>query len=650
LQVNAANSTTSLLAPNATFTGTAVDTAAQNIASLQVLAISNVASAANGLQIQWSSDNSNWDNVDSTSLTGGSECLVTSGVYSRYFRVVYTNGSSTQVGGYFRLQTCIQATATQATTKDLPNQITSSDNALITHSVIAGKSVTGAYTDQAVDTYGNGQVIIGGAGADAFGRARVSEAQTLLDLNFLYSSRPELTQTVVVGTGSAAKTSGVSSVTLTTGGTGSTSGVDFQSKEYAIYEPGKSHLVDITGQMVGYKRYVRQQVGYFDSLNGVFFDMDGTSQGATGFMGVTIRSNTSGSAVDTVVLSTSWSIDKMDGTGPSGLTINWSYPQQFVIDMEWLGVGGVRFGIRYNDTLYYVHQFNFPNTNFTPPYMNTANLPLHWAVYNTSGSVATSTNLIAVCGAVISEAGNQYPGTFQFSSQTPTTATKTATQNVFVPLISIQPATTYQGLPNRTTIGLLTLEVYCTDTSNSIAWEMIYNPLLAGTPSFNPVNGRSSVNVDTAATGVVVTITGTSTSAGIMTITGSWTGGANNQYVGQYVVVSGYNGANTGNNSTTAGFLCTASAAGSLSVVNASGTNATTGSPVASSGIVVLSGFAPPNTSKGGGSVVAAQSTTKYPFTINAAGNAADIYTVAAAGISGSATYAFAELTWQEQR
>ena len=46
----------------------------------------------------------------------------------------------------------------------------------------------------------------------------------------------------------------------------------------------------------------------------------------------------------------------MDGTGKTGLELDFTKAQLFVIDMEWLGVGRVRFGFYAYGRIYYCHQ------------------------------------------------------------------------------------------------------------------------------------------------------------------------------------------------------------------------------------------------------------------------------------------------------
>lgn len=73
-----------------------------------------------------------------------------------------------------------------------------------------------------------------------------------------------------------------------------------------------------------------------------------------------------------------WNIDKMDGTGPSGYTIDLSKMQMFYIDYTWYGAGYVRWGVRAADgTVTYCHKLQNNNTN-TEAYMRSGNLPARY--------------------------------------------------------------------------------------------------------------------------------------------------------------------------------------------------------------------------------------------------------------------------------
>lgn len=98
--VSIGNSSTATLTGDAVFTGTAE--IVSDHAGISVFAYSDVASAANGLSMQSSSDGTNWDSQLNVSVAAATREIHTLAVVSKYFRIVYTNGSAAQ--SEFRLQ------------------------------------------------------------------------------------------------------------------------------------------------------------------------------------------------------------------------------------------------------------------------------------------------------------------------------------------------------------------------------------------------------------------------------------------------------------------------------------------------------------------------------------------------------------------
>ena len=98
--VSTVNSTTVVLAANATFTGTSEDVT--NYSSVTVGLISNVASATDGLQLQQSFDGTIWDLVDIYSVPAATGKTFSAHISAKFFRIVYTNGATLQTS--FRLQ------------------------------------------------------------------------------------------------------------------------------------------------------------------------------------------------------------------------------------------------------------------------------------------------------------------------------------------------------------------------------------------------------------------------------------------------------------------------------------------------------------------------------------------------------------------
>jgi hypothetical protein len=77
-----------------------------------------------------------------------------------------------------------------------------------------------------------------------------------------------------------------------------------------------------------------------------------------------------------------FNIDKLDGTGPSGMNLNLSKMQMFYIDYAWYGAGAIRFGVKDElGEVIYVHRMAHANSK-TSAYMRSGNLPARYEASN----------------------------------------------------------------------------------------------------------------------------------------------------------------------------------------------------------------------------------------------------------------------------
>ena len=82
--------------------------------------------------------------------------------------------------------------------------------------------------------------------------------------------------------------------------------------------------------------------------------------------------------VDFKVPQSQWNIDKMDGTGPSGVNLNLSRMQMFYVDYSWYGAGAIRFGFKdQNGEVIYCHRMTHANVK-TEAYMRSGNMPARY--------------------------------------------------------------------------------------------------------------------------------------------------------------------------------------------------------------------------------------------------------------------------------
>lgn len=275
-------------------------------------------------------------------------------------------------------------------------------------------------------------VSIGGTNIDAFGRMRVSNPLTLFDSSHRYADN-NLWASSITGTAAATFSADEGLVNLTVGSASGDQIIRETIKVFS-YQPGKSLLVMNTFVFGAANANLRQRAGYFGAANGIYFERDGT----TNYM--VERSSVTGSVVNTRVAQADWNQDPMDGTGPSGLTLDSSKAQILYMDLEWLGLGTVRTGFIINGAFVPVHNFDHANL-VTTTYITTASLPLRYEMTNTAGTGTTST-LKQVCSTVISEGGYELRGA-QLSAGDAITSPKTlTTAGTNYPVVSIRLKTT----------------------------------------------------------------------------------------------------------------------------------------------------------------------------------------------------------------
>lgn len=355
--------------------------------------------------------------------------------------------------------------------------------------LVGSKDSNGNIKPAMMDQNSNINIVIGdSAQRDGWGRIRVADTDLIESLHFANTSHPLLVNNMVTGSGNAAYNSAASSIRLSNT-TSSSDSTIVQTKRYFRYNPGRSYIFTASGNIGAPKTNVTQRIGYFDVNNGLFFEQ--TSSGIS----VKIRTNSSGSPVDTTYAQSSWNIDKLDGTGYSGITLDPSKHNLYVIDFLWHGAGRVRFGIIYNGILVYCHQVNGANVSASP-YIRTPSLPMR-AELNNTGTVATSTTMDVVCFAFQKEASDSLNAPYNFSTSTGISS-KTVSSTL-IPIISIRPKLTFNSVTNRVPVIPVAANVMTNQQNIYVA--IILNPTLTGA-SFASAGSNSVVEADSSATAI----------------------------------------------------------------------------------------------------------------------------------------------------
>lgn len=329
---------------------------------------------------------------------------------------------------------------------------------------------------------------------DAFNRLRVSQPTTEFGAFNEYKINPFNWVTSTTGTGTATHSTTTKLVTLATGGAASGARAVLQSRAYLRYNPGKSLFPAMTFVLGATPpTNCAKRVGYFDDNNGLYLEWT-----STGIRFVR-RSNVSGSVVNTSYEQADWNVDPLNGLGPSALTLDLTKGQILLIDFQFLGVGIVRFGFEINGLPYVCMQINHANLTANQPYIATANLPVRYELVNT-GTASASATLSCMCAKVDSEGGFEVAG-IQYSASNGVTAKSTTT--TLIPLLSIRPGPTFNGITNRGWIIPTSVELFGVSSPNAlnIYYQIIWNATLTG-PSWITVNANAMAQYDVTASAV----------------------------------------------------------------------------------------------------------------------------------------------------
>ena len=307
---------------------------------------------------------------------------------------------------------------------------------------------------------------------DAFARLRVSNPITIFDSKQIHDNQALFwDDQEETGTGTSSTHDPNRAGTTIAVGTGAGKRTR-QTFMRFNYQAGKSQLILMTFVMnkTGGGTGITKTIGYGDDDNGIFL------QDIEGVKNITIRSNATGTPVDIAIPQTDWNIDKMDGTGASGITLDFTKSQIFIIDFEWLGVGRVRTGVVVDGLIYYTHQFLNAN-DLDVVYMSTPNLPLRYQIENDGTGVASS--LEHICTSVMSEGGVTDNGVLRYSS-TEGTHINADVANTLYAIIGIRLKSTHIGA----TIKIATLSMVCA-TTDDYEWVLMLNPTVAVPNTWN---------------------------------------------------------------------------------------------------------------------------------------------------------------------
>lgn len=316
-------------------------------------------------------------------------------------------------------------------------------------------------------------------------RVKVSPFEIIGFNSFQYTKDTDLWDEETTGTASSALNTYYGMIEMTVGSNAGDEVVR-QTRRVFRYVPGRQSEVSMGIIFGAPTTGIRRRYGLFDDLNGMYFE-----DGGDGTYYVVCRRNTASGIVEERVARADWNVDRLDGTGPSGITANPLAIQLMIIEYEWYGAGTVEFKFVIDNNAYPVHQFRHGN-NTLQPWSAPPFLPARAEITNVAGT-AGSHKFIVGSVSVMSE-GDVGPLGVDNNAATPITGRTLTTANVFYPVLSIRlKSDRLNGVVLPTDFQAATLD------NTQIFYRLVLNPVLTGA-NWQPVSTEGFVEYDVSAT------------------------------------------------------------------------------------------------------------------------------------------------------
>lgn len=328
-------------------------------------------------------------------------------------------------------------------------------------------------------------------GLDMTGRMKTADSVKLIGSQWTYGKLPLTWGEIITGTGSVIEPSAQNSstyLTLTTG-TANNDSVIFQTRRHFRYQVFRTHAISWAFVFGEHQTNVKKMYGQGLNNNGWFIEQ---SNGTYYFV---VRSNvnvTIPNFNETKVARANWNIDKLDGSGPSGLTLDLTKGISWAIEYVWHGTQGIRFGINYFDRLIWCHEIKYTAT-LSEPFSRNAILPLRAMIQNTGpvsspgGSMQVGPVSYNVYGGEEEEDG------YIFASGNRTTGVSVNSSTTPTYLVAVRPKATVVGANNRSVIVPVSFDILAKDT---VYYELVADAII-GTGTWTAPDSRSIAELST---------------------------------------------------------------------------------------------------------------------------------------------------------
>jgi hypothetical protein len=328
----------------------------------------------------------------------------------------------------------------------------------------------GGVETQIIDSYGFESNIP----LSAFKDIRVAQLTPECGWTFHYTVNTDIVNVTTTGNGTVTQTT-AKGVLQT--GNAQNSSAKINSRRFARYIPGMGLLVLMTCIFTIGVSGSSQLIGLGDNVNGLFFGYNGDS------FGVMRRQN----GTDNWIPQSSWNLDKLDGTGTSGITVDTTKGNIYGINFQWLGYGLITFMVANPQTGYMipVNQIRYANSS-SNPHILSPNLPVMATVANTTNN----TNITLQSPCAICHIEGQFD--LAITTNNAIDNSKNIASNTETNILSLQNKLTVNSLTNNTPVILMIVSVN-SDGNQPVTIRLKRNVTFSSAPIWTDINTTNSI-------------------------------------------------------------------------------------------------------------------------------------------------------------
>lgn len=310
------------------------------------------------------------------------------------------------------------------------------------------------------------------------------------------------------------------------------------SRDLMHYRSGQGLLLQCSAVYTTARASSTQMIGLGDADNGFFIGYSGDTFGIFHRNG-----NGSGATTTTHTPQAEWSeADKLNGLGDSGVTLDPTLPNVYMIQAQLHFMGKVNFYVVVNTCSFpkLVHTITWPNTdhsgqNTTVDY---GNLPVHVSVTNSGNGTDMTVKTASVAAfieGVLRNVGNEFSA---YVEQVNISGSGVGPTKGEQAMLEIFNQNTVLGKTNHTDIIVNSISVASDNAGAPAVFRLHVDSTFAGVPGYNDVNSASSaaqVATTVRAVRPVITGTGKDSSTATTFVAGSLAGSDTNADAGDYV-------------------------------------------------------------------------------------------------------------------